>query len=261
MNKKLIIMIIVFGGLFLLFSSGIIYERVDDKNILDDENTQNEVNNKIEKLSIEDPEVISLYKEIDLGKSLIEKVYYEKGKQAADMGNDVRLLIASFNISKDSLIKGTPVNNNGIIERTYLINESVIEDAYKNIFNLPYSATSFTAHPNLLGLSFKYDDQTKMYYCDNNCKSETLENGKVYYTKLTEAQKQNNNIILYQSVVYVTNNKDEKIVNNLNEEKIGVLKNNENFTFTNDILKKSSKFKIIFTKDKNKYYLNSIEEG
>jgi len=176
------------------------------------------------------------------------------------MSNDLKLLIASFNISKDSLIKGTPVNNGGIIERTFLINESVLEDAYKNIFNISYSATSFTAHPNLMGLSFKYDDQTRMYYCDNNCKSVTEENGKAYYTKLTSAQKQNNDIILYQSVVYVSIDKNEKIVNNLNDEKIAILKNNENFTFTDDILKKASKFKIIFTKDKNKYYLNSIEE-
>ena len=257
MNKKLIIMIIVFGGLFLLFSSGIIYERVDDKKILNDEIDENEVKNKIEKLDVTDPEVVALYKEIDLGKPLIEKVYYGKRKTVLDMSNDLRLLIASYNISKDSLIKGTPVNNNGIIERSYLINESVIEEAYKNIFNIPYSATSFTSHPNLMGLSFKYDDQTKMYYCDNNCKSVTEENGKTYYTKLTKAQKENNDIILYQSVVYVT---PEKTLNNLNEEKIDVLKNNESFSFTNDILKKASKFKIIFSKDKNKYYLNSIEE-
>jgi len=50
MNKKLIIMIIIFGGLFLLFSSGIVYKRVDDKKVLNEEIEENQVNTNLEKL-------------------------------------------------------------------------------------------------------------------------------------------------------------------------------------------------------------------
>lgn len=248
MSKKLNGIVIIFLIIFLTFSVLIIYERINgkDSNISTKESSEN--------LSVDSSLVQNLYNKIDIGGNLIENY-----TSNTNLTNDIKLLIVSGNLKEENLIKGTAVKNEntGLIEKAYLLNSSLVKEKYEEIFGPSYTATPFISHSNLFSLSFDYDEQTKMYYCNKGCVKNTNPS-KIYKTKLVKAISLDDKIILNQAIISLVKNQDTIIINDLDGNQITSIKDENAFVFTDEILKKASIYKITFTKNQDKYYLTSI---